>query len=54
MNLFLVSGRVLRLLALTMTVSLATGISGALPADTHPFGVDDYSALRHGHAVSVV
>ena len=53
MNRFLVLSRVLRLLALTITVSLATGISGALPADTHPFNVDDYSALRHAHAVSV-
>jgi dipeptidyl aminopeptidase/acylaminoacyl peptidase len=53
MNLFLYPARVLGSLALTMIVSLATGLSGALPADTHPFGLDDYSALRHAHAVSV-
>jgi dipeptidyl aminopeptidase/acylaminoacyl peptidase len=53
MNLFLVPARVLRSLALTTIVSLTTGASGVLPADTHPFRLDDYSALRHAHAVSV-
>ncbi|HSD85626.1 MAG TPA: hypothetical protein VLG46_17320, partial [Anaerolineae bacterium] len=53
MNLFFVSARVLRSLALIMGVSLATGVSGALPAEKHPFGLDDYSALRRARAVSV-
>lgn len=53
MNQSLVPERVLRSLALIMIVSFAAGVSGALPADKHPFGLDDYSALRHARAVSV-
>src|SRR5512143_3743578 len=53
MNQSLVPERVLRSLALIMIVSLAAGVSGALPADKHPFGLDDYSALRRARAVSV-
>ena len=45
--------RPLNLLALIMIVSLATGVAGALPADTHPFSLDDYSELRRAYAVSV-
>ena len=53
MNLFFVFARVLQSLALIIAVSLVTGVSGALPAGKHPFGIDDYSALRRARAVSV-
>jgi len=53
MNLSFVLPRVLRLLALSMILSIATGVSRALPADKHPFGIDDYSALHQARAVSV-
>jgi hypothetical protein len=48
-----VSTRVLRSLALIMVASLATRVFAAPPVDTHPFGLDDYSALRRARAVSV-
>lgn len=53
MNRSFVPVRVLRLPALIMIVSLAAGVFAALPVDTHPFGLDDYSALRRARAVSV-
>jgi dipeptidyl aminopeptidase/acylaminoacyl peptidase len=53
MNLLVAPARVLSSLTLTIIVSLATGVSGALVSDTHPFGLDDYSALRRARAVSV-
>src|SRR4030095_3648905 len=45
--------RVLRSVALFIVVSLATGVSGVRPVNKHPFGLDDYSALRRARAVSV-
>ena len=53
MNPSFVCPRVLRLLALGMILSMAAKVCGALPADKHPFGLDDYSALRNARAVSV-
>src|SRR5947207_7808400 len=53
MNLSFVSSRVPLALALTMILSIAAGVSAGLPADKHPFGIDDYSALRQARAVSV-
>jgi dipeptidyl aminopeptidase/acylaminoacyl peptidase len=35
------------------TMSIAAGVSLAKPADTHPFGLNDYSALKQARAISV-
>ena len=53
MNLSFVHPSVLRSLALGIILNMAVGISGAAPADKHPFSLDDYSALRHARAISV-
>jgi dipeptidyl aminopeptidase/acylaminoacyl peptidase len=53
MNLSFVSARVVRLLALGMIWSTVAGAFWALPADKHPFGIDDSLALRQARAVSV-
>jgi dipeptidyl aminopeptidase/acylaminoacyl peptidase len=53
MNLSFLPARVMRSLALATILSMAAGVSAALPADKHPFGLGDYSALRHARAVSV-
>ena len=43
MNLSFLPARALRSLALGTILSLAAGVSVALPVDKHPFGLDDYS-----------
>lgn len=48
MKRFLIPARVLPSLAVALIVSLTV-----VAADKHPFGLDDNSALRHAHAVSV-
>lgn len=53
MNLSGFSLRVLRSVALSTMLIGGVGVCGAAVADKHPFGLDDYSALRHAHAVSV-
>ena len=53
MNRSFLPARVLRALALSTILSMAAGVSDALPADKHPFGLDDYSALHRARALSV-
>jgi len=43
----------LHLLVLAMVSSISLGVSVAQPAERHPFGLDDYSALRGARALSV-
>lgn len=53
MKRFLIPAQILRSLAVITIISVTALAAGALPADKHPFGLDDNSALRHAHAVSV-
>lgn len=53
MNRSFVYSRVPRSLVLGMILIAAVGVRRALPADKHPFSIDDYSALHHARAVSI-
>jgi dipeptidyl aminopeptidase/acylaminoacyl peptidase len=53
MNLSSTLQRVLSLLAVGIILNMGTDVRGMVPADQHPFGLDDYSALRQARAVSI-
>ena len=53
MKTFATLPRALQSLALTLVLTLVGGNVSGRPADRHPFGLDDASALRFARAVSV-